>query len=165
VSHIPFAWCSTELREPQVHKYQKGNAEIAIVIAIVLGLIALYVAFKIQALAAVIRTDFNTAAWEAGLFTALAALAIGSTWRGYFMRFLCYLPALLVFCLHPALDFWSWDYTLLDQQTGLAGLLTSDNLVATRLEPNWYGSHWVQGLAFFALAGLGYWLDKRRNAY
>jgi hypothetical protein len=148
-----------------MYKYERGEVPVGVILAVAaLLLVAYWVASIVQGVADVINTDMRTAFWECVLFSLLVGWMIWSASQGFLAKMLCYAPALAVLCLIPALTFWSWGYSIPPHQDGILGLLSSlrssDELIASRIEPLWFGSTFAQ-LGMAALVGIaGFFANK-----
>jgi hypothetical protein len=140
---------------------QKGNAELAMLVGVVIFIIGVVIALKLQEMADAVRLDLHSMFLVAVGVGILSALGLWSLRDGWFRRFACYLPFGMLLCLVPALNFWCWEF-IIPPHNGVWSLFQQDQLMATRESPLWYGQTWLQGLSLLATAALGYVLDHEQ---
>lgn len=122
------------------------NYEVVVwIIIIALALIGLEIYSDIQILAAWLHISMAAASNMALRIAVAGAIFIFAIFKGFFLRSLWFLPALILFVLMPALDYWSWDFV---------------GDFALNQEQAWYGRTWIQIGAVMLLFGGGWYIPK-----
>ena len=139
---------------------QNGNAELAMLVGVVIFIIGVLIALKLQEMADAVHLDLHSMFLVTVGAGILSAIGLWSLREGWFGRFVCYLPFGLLLCLVPALNFWCWEF-IIPPHNGVWSLFRPDQLMSMRESPLWYGQTWLQALGLLATAAMGYFLDQQ----
>lgn len=121
-------------------RYQRGNAELAaLIVVVLLVLVGFWVHARITEFATAINVDFDTSSSVVLRMAVAVVIFSVSLWQGFFLKAIPYLPFVLLAVFVPALNYWAANA----YSASYGG------------DAAWYGSLWIQVIGAIALLGMG----------